>query len=125
MKSIILFSFLLTASFAACNGPQNTRNFIPGTYVNYAEGEFSVAYDTLIIQPLSGKKGTYRILRKSAYRRIEHNRLQPVVHKKEEWTGLYNDETKSMQETRHGRVITFYPEARRLMVEKREYEKID
>lgn len=125
MKKILLLSILATGGLAACNQPADTRQFIPGIYVNYAEGEFSVAYDTLIIQPLDAKQGTYRILRKSAYRRIEGNQLQPVVHKKEEWTALYNEETKSMQETRHGKVITFYPEARRLMVEKREYQKID
>lgn len=125
MKRILLFYFLAAGGLAACNQSSDTEKFIPGTYVNYAEGEFSVAYDTLIIHPHPQQTDTYQILRKSAYQRIEADRLQPKVHKKDEWTAIYNAETGSMQETRHGKVITFDPKAGTLMVEKREYQKVD
>lgn len=125
MKRILLFFLLAAGGLAACNQSSDIQKFIPGTYVNYAEGEFSIAYDTLVIQADPQQKGTYRIQRKSAYQRIEGDSLQPKVHKKENWTARYNAETGSMQETRHGKVITFYPKDGILKVEKREYQKID
>lgn len=122
-KSIILFGICM-AFLAACNNSNDTRSFIPGTYVNHAEGEYSVAYDTLIIQPMSEGDGTYRIYRKTAYQRIDNNKLMKVKYENEQWTALYNDETKSMQETKKGKIITFFPDANRLLVNNREYQKI-
>lgn len=122
------FAFILLAALAsilaACHHSVDTYSFIPGTYVNHAEGEFSIAYDTLIIQPLSDQNSSYRILRKTGYQRIENNRPQAMQRETEEWMALYNDATKSMQETKRGKIITFYPEANRLMVGKREYLKL-
>ncbi|MGK6353169.1 hypothetical protein [Parapedobacter sp. DT-150] len=126
MKTRMLTMLLAAATMlAACNtGADRTRDFIPGTYTDHAEGEYSVAYDTLIIQPLDGKTATYRIYRKTGYRRIESGRLLPPERKTEEWTAVYNPETKSMQETRRGRTITIYPDAGRILVERREYVKL-
>ena len=110
--------------FVACNSETNTRAFIPGTYVNHAEGEYSIAYDTLIIQLMSEENGTYRIYRKTAYQRIDNSKLMEVQHENEQWTALYNDQTKFMQETKKGKIITFYPNANRLLVGNREYQKV-
>ena len=127
MTKTQLFSLAVCAAsvLIGCRqGHNKTIDFIPGTYTNHAEGEYSVAYDTLIIQPLDGKSATYRIYRKTGYRRIEGGKLLPPEHKTEEWTAMYNPETKSMQETKKGRMITVYPDAGRILVERREYKKI-
>jgi outer membrane lipopolysaccharide assembly protein LptE/RlpB len=125
MKTLaIILLAAMTSILAACNHSVDTYSFIPGTYVNHAEGEFSIAYDTLIIQPMSDQNASYRILRKTGFRRVENNHPQVLQRESEEWVALYNDATKSMQETKRGKVITFYPDANRLMVGKREYQKI-
>jgi hypothetical protein len=125
MKKLAILISMCATVFAACNNSKtDTRSFIPGTYVNHAEGEYSVAYDTLIIQPMSEESGTYRIYRKTAFQRIENSKLMKVERENEQWTALYNDQTKSMQETKKGKIITFYPEANRLLVGNREYQKI-
>lgn len=104
MKTRLLSIALAATMLGACNpGADRTRDFTPGTYTNHAEGEYSVAYDTLIIQPLDGESATYRIYRKNGYRRIENGKLLQPERKAEEWTAVYNPETKSMQETRQGR----------------------
>lgn len=125
MKTKIILMALISALLMACNGgATDARSFIPGTYVNYAEGEYSIAYDTLIIQPMSEQNSTYRIYRKTAYQRKENGKLMNLQRENEQWVALYNEETKSMQETKRGKMITVYPDAGRILVANREYTKL-
>lgn len=126
MKTKIILIALVSSLLMACRGGgvTDTRSFIPGTYVNYAEGEYSLAYDTLIIQPMSEQNSSYRIYRKTAFQRKVNGKLTPLQHESEEWVALYNEETKSMQEVKRGKIITIYPDANRILVVNREYTKI-
>ncbi len=126
MKTKIILTALISTLLMACGGggATDTRSFIPGTYVNYAEGEFSLAYDTLIIQPMSEQNSSYRIYRKTAYQKRENGKLMPMQRESEEWVALYNEETKSMQEVKRGKIITIYPDANRILVVNREYTKL-
>ncbi|MES2650537.1 MAG: hypothetical protein V4663_02300 [Bacteroidota bacterium] len=126
MKTKIILIALISALLMACRGDggTDTRSFIPGTYVNYAEGEYSIAYDTLIIQPMSEQNSSYRIYRKTAYQRKENGKLMKLRRESEEWITLYNEETKSMQEVKRGKIITIYPDANRILVVNREYTKL-
>ena len=126
MKIKIILIAITSALLMACKGggATDTRSFIPGTYVNYAEGEYSIAYDTLIIQPMSEQNSSYRIYRKTAYQRRESGKLMKLPRENEQWTALYNDQTKSMQENKYGKVITIYPDANRILVGNREYTKL-
>jgi len=125
MKTRIILTALISSLLMACGGgATDTRSFIPGTYVNYAEGEYSIAYDTLIIQPMSEQNSSYRIYRKTAYQRKENGKLLKMQRESEEWVALYNEETKSMQEVKRGKIITIYPDAGRILVANREYTKL-
>lgn len=126
MKIKIILMAITAALLLACSGGgvTDTRSFIPGTYVNYAEGDYSVAYDTLIIQPMSEQNSSYRIYRKTAYQRKENGKLLKMLRENEQWVALYNEETKSMQEVKRGKIITIYPDAGRILVANREYTKL-
>ncbi len=126
MKIKIILMAITATLLMACRGGgvTDTRSFIPGTYVNYAEGDYSVAYDTLIIQPMSEQNSSYRIYRKTAYQRKENGKLMKLQRENEQWVALYNEETKSMQEVKRGKIITIYPDAGRILVANREYTKL-
>lgn len=127
MKIKVILITIATTLLMACRGggATDTRSFIPGTYVNYAEGEYSVAYDTLIIQCMSEQNSSYRIYRKTAYQRRENGKLLKLQRENEQWTAVYNDQTKSMQENKYDKVITIYPDANRILVGNREYTKLN
>ncbi|MGH2622498.1 MAG: hypothetical protein ACRDE7_02440 [Sphingobacterium sp.] len=64
MKHNILLLAIVAVMMAACNSDK-IRSFIPGTYVNSAGGEYSVADDTLVIE--SAESNNYNIHRKTGF----------------------------------------------------------
>ena len=119
MKKSILIA-LLAIILAACNADK-TREFIPGTYINTAEGEYSIAHDTLVIEP--SESNSFYIQRKTGFRIIRDGKPGKLEYETEKWNTLYDEATKSLSETRKGKLITFYPDGNKLMVGKREYKK--
>lgn len=119
MKKSILIA-LLAIILAACNADK-TREFIPGTYINTAEGEYSIAHDTLVIEP--SESNSFYIQRKTGFRIIRDGKPGKLEYETEKWNTLYDETTKSLSETRKGKLITFYPDGNKLMVGKREYKK--
>lgn len=106
----------------ACTTDQ-TRAFIPGTYVNSAGGQYSVADDTLVIEPAGSNN--YFIHRKTGFNIIRDGKQRKREYETEQWQAIYDNGTKSLTETRQGKVITFYPGSNSLRVETREYHKIN
>lgn len=122
MKHLLILSSLLIGFIAACN-TNRTRDYIPGTYINHAESEYSIADDTLVIEQL--EKNHYIIYRKTGFKRLEAGKLGRPEYDTEEWQALYDEATSSLHEVSKGKFITFYPDANKLMVGKREYRKIN
>lgn len=120
MKNPILL-LLLIVTFIACN-TDKTKDFIPGTYVNAASGEYSAANDTLIIEAAAGNN--YLILRKTGFHRITGGKAGKREYESEQWNATYDSDSRSLTEIRKGKLITFYPESGKLMVGKREYQKV-
>lgn len=123
MKVNIFFLTVCATIFVACNSDKSIHSFIPGTYVNQSEGEYSVANDTLVIE--ASESNNYIIHRKTGFRRITDGKPGRLENETEEWNALYDEGTKSLTETKKGKLITFYPEANKLLVGKREYKKLD
>lgn len=121
MKNLIILSTIAVMFIAAC-GTDKTREFIPGTYVNTAKSEYSIANDTLVIEP--AESNNFFIYRKTGFRRINSGIVGKLEFEIEKWNALYDDGTKSLKEIRKGKLITFYPEANKLKVGEREYQKI-
>lgn len=101
------------------------KDFIPGTYVDSASSEYSVAFDTLIIELSEKESNNYLIHRKTGFRRIDDGKPGKDQYETDEWVAVYDPDTGVLNETATGKTITFYPEANRLRVVKREYQKID
>ncbi len=122
MKTSIILIALVTILMAACTSDK-TLSFIPGTYVNSAGGEYSVADDTLYIEP--SESNNYVIHRKTGFNVINDGKKGKRQFETEQWNAIYDEATKAMTETRKGKIITFSPESNTLKVGKREYQKIN
>jgi len=123
MKKLAMLCAVMVMLITACNQTTDTRSYIPGVYVNHSQGEYSLASDTLVIQ--ASESNNYFIHRKTGFRRITDGKPGKREYEIEEWNALYDEGTKSLTESRKGKLITFYPEANKLFVGKRAYKKIN
>ncbi|HVW94398.1 MAG TPA: hypothetical protein VHA56_00350 [Mucilaginibacter sp.] len=79
---------------AACH----SRELSPGTYVNHAESDFSVADDTLIIQ------ADRRVIRHTGY----YRKTDKVPHHLDRsFTGVWDGEKQTLTISKTGAVIQF------------------
>lgn len=124
MKNLIILIVATAILLSACT-TDKVRSFIPGTYINNASGEYSTVYDTLVIRQSETESNNYIIHRSTGFRRINNGKPAKPEYETEKWAAIYNETSKVLNETRKGKVITFYPETNRLMVGKREYRKIN
>jgi hypothetical protein len=104
---------------------ERTQRTLVGTYVNYAEGQYSVAYDTLLVQALDAGSNAYRIYRNTAFRRIESGKLQKLERRNHQWTAVYDETTGTMLESQKGRVLSVYPDSGVIVIGSREYRKVE
>lgn len=121
MKTLFYLCAIAVLFVTACN-TDKTREFIPGTYVNSAGSEYSVANDTLVIKP--AESNNYSIQRKTGFNVITDGKKGKRQYETEQWNAIYDEGTKTLTETRKGKLITFYPETGTLKVGKREYTKL-
>lgn len=121
MKSLIMLCLVAVLFAAACT-TDKTRSFIPGTYVNSAGGEYSVADDTLFIEP--SESNNFFIHRRTGFNLIRDGKKGKRQYETEQWNAIYDEATKSLTVTRSGKIITFYPETGALKVGRREYKKL-
>ena len=73
MKTLFYLGVAAVLFVTACTNDK-TREFIPGIYVNSAGGEFSVADDTLIIEP--AESNNYSIQRKTGFNVITEGKKE-------------------------------------------------
>jgi hypothetical protein len=126
MKTIT--AILLVGGLVACqpyfSDETKIKAFLPGTYVNIAEGEFSKAVDTLLIQKEGLDGNTYSIIRKVSFQRIKQGILQAKEYQSEHWIGIYDEKDKVLHETKRGRTLSYVPEESKLYLGNTEYEKV-
>ena len=63
-----IFSFLMMA----CS--DKAKSSLPGTYINQSAGEYSRAFDTLVITPDEGN--SYSIERRVSFQRFRHGKFE-------------------------------------------------
>jgi len=123
MKAIkFLLGLCLGFALAGCSSDK-VRDFMPGTYVNEAGGEFSVASDTLKVELVEGNN--YRVLRRTGYNLIRDGRVGKREFGAEVWSCAYSPDTKILTELKKGKMISFYPDSGILKVGRRIYKKIN
>ncbi len=120
--SFILLAIIITACIA-CNSKSNSDS-ITGTFINYSKGEYSIAFDTLIITPLNQSGNNYQIERRTGYQKIRNGITQPKEYKVEKWQSTWNEENQKLSETEYGRQITSGKDGRTLTLKSTEYKKI-
>lgn len=119
---IILLPFSL---LVACGNHRQVIDFIPGTYVNVARSEYSIANDTLTISPVENTPGSYLILRNTGFRRIVEGKLLPAEQKLRNLNGLWNEQKQVLEILQNGVVVTFQPAQHKLRIQNSEYAKLN
>ena len=101
------------------------RAFIPGTYARFSDHEMRTEYDTLKIEVISETGNNYGLIRSSSFQRKLDGKEFPWEYTKEEWTAVYDENKRVLNETRKGKVISFVPEKSVLLVGTTEYKKLN
>jgi len=123
MKKLV-FIFLLPLVLAACGGKsKQVQDFIPGTYVNAANGEFGLAKDTLVITPLDELR--YLLVRRTAFRAVRRGRLLPEHRTVKQFECVYDPVKHELSEPQSGRVFRFDPDKRVLLIRQAVYRKLN
>lgn len=121
-KFQLLLVLVLALFIAGCS--VGVEGNIPGTYVNKASSEFSIAYDTLVVE--HDKDLNYLIQRKTGFQLIdEKGRVGKLQFEREEWKAVYDPGSQSMTENRKGRVISFDIKQGLLILENSRYKRIN
>ncbi|PWS26186.1 hypothetical protein DHW03_15435 [Pedobacter yonginense] len=121
MKTLkTMFMALTVAGLAACHADQS-RDFISGTFVSSAIGEFSKADDTLIIE--SAASNNFLLHRRTGYNLIREGVTGKRQYEREEWQAVYDESTKTLSEIKKGKLITVYPDSGYIRIGKRKYIK--
>ncbi|SMD01402.1 hypothetical protein [Pedobacter nyackensis] len=126
MKSFSKIQFFIMAIaailFNACNN--GNQPSLDGTYINHAEGEFSIADDTLEVEHVQQRH--YLIHRKTGFRiKNEAGKPGKLQQESEEWKAEYDIGSMSMTENKKARVISFDPDKGVLMLENSKYQRIN
>ena len=125
MKKYLLISGILTLLLACeSNKSDVIREFIPGIYARFSDHEMRKEYDTIKIDVISETGNNYSLKRSSSFQRKLDGKEFPWEYTKEEWTAVYDENKRVLNETRKGKVISFVPEKRILLVGTTEYKKL-
>jgi hypothetical protein len=117
LAAIVLF-------MAACQSKTTqTQNFLPGTYVNFAKGEYALANDTLVITLVNDNN--YLITRKTTYQAIRDGKLLPKHHQVQQLNAVYDTQKQELDETNTGKIFRFNPEKRTLLINQAIYRKFN
>lgn len=121
MKTRIYLLLVVVLFSMACQ-QKKTKDFIPGVYVNHSKGSYSVADDTLVIRLV--QDANYEIQRRTGFNRVVDGKPGKREHERESWSGLYDTSTGVLNESRYGKVLSFFPDSGLLRVNNRVYKKI-
>lgn len=116
----LLAAFLLFS----CQSGQNdqVKDFIPGEYVRHVSDEFSRGSDTIELRQLEGN--SYEIVKRSGIIRIRNKQEMPFEYKTDTSSGIFNQNDGVINEQRKGKILSFVPEEKRLLVGGSSYQKI-
>lgn len=126
MKLILVCCMMLIAFalvwFAASKlfKREKIENWITGVYIRLVSNDFSKGADTLTITQQTANQ--FRIKRRMGFQRIMEGKVFEPEYKSEEWTGIYNEQTKQVLEQQHGKVLSFKKD--KMWVGTSEYKKL-
>ena len=103
---------------------EEVKDFIPGTYVRFATGEYSKAWDTLRIQAYDPSQNMYVIEQCVGFQRMVDAKLQPREYLHKKHTAVLDEQIHQLQDRKTGRYYTFSPERGTVLAGSVEYIKI-
>ena len=124
MRTAIKMMLLPISLWMACNNKQQVRDFIPGTYVNQAQSQYSIASDTLLLIRDEHSDNLYQIVRGTGFQRIKEGKLQPKEYKVKTLSGIWDEAKQTLQVTQDGSILVFQPDAQTLTVGSAIYHKL-
>lgn len=100
MKTTMLI-LLVTVIISGCNtsGKDEITEFIPGTYVRNEQNEFGKEFDTLVITIQNPAAKEFKIQNRWHYIRQVEGEANVPEYKVKETSGIYNAETKLLEES--------------------------
>lgn len=119
---ISIYVLLWLLLFGTACKQKKTEHFIPGMYVNHSKGSYSMADDTLVVSLVQANN--YQILRRTGFNQVVDGKPGKREHETETWNGLLDAEMGVINESRYGKVISFFPDSGLLRVNNRTYKKI-
>lgn len=95
---IIILSATLIISGCSTSSKDETMEFIPGTYVRAGQNEFGKEFDTLVISVQNPFAKEFNIQNRWHYIRQVEGEANVPEYKVKETSGIYNTETKLLEE---------------------------
>jgi len=106
-----------------CNGDREKTDWMPGTYVDHAGGEFSVADDTLVVRAMGGIH--YRIDRRTGFNLLRDGKKGERQYETEQWQAIAEREPGLLREQHYGKLLVFDRDSAALWVGRRKYVKLE
>jgi hypothetical protein len=104
MKKLRLLAVVAGATLIlACNA--KTDSAVSGIYVTAFKNEYTIANDTLIIEAYNLETGTYKVERRSGFKRVRDGKVLPKEFKRENWTATFDKDRQVLQETQLGKQL--------------------
>jgi hypothetical protein len=125
MTKRILYTLLTANILLSCTSAHSGKEQVEGTYVNHFENEFSKAQDTVTINAYNKEAGTYFVIHRTAYQRINNGHPGTRQFKEERSIGVWNDRTKQLTEQRRGRIYSFPSTGDELLLGSSRYQKVE
>lgn len=123
MKTIKLVILICCAAIVtACNNSKNPA--LSGIYVNQSQSEYSIAYDTLIIDALNLAAKTYNIESRTGFQKIRNGQKLSMQFKTETWQAVWNSAQQMLSEGEYGRQIHLSPDTPGIYIKKTLFRKI-
>ncbi len=100
MKLINLLTAIGSILLSGCSSLEKdaTIDFIPGTYIRTEQNEFGKEFDTLIISVQNPAAKEFKIQNRWHYIRQVEGEANVPEYKVKETSGIYNTETKLLEE---------------------------
>ncbi len=104
------FLLFIASLLIAAGCKSGTSSTVSGIYVTSFKQEFSIGFDTLIIEAYNLAAGTYQIKRHSGYHPIRDGKILSKEYKQRSWMATFDQDKQVLQETAFGQQIYLDPD---------------
>lgn len=118
----LLFLICGAGLLAGCGKSKNPA--LSGVYVNQSQSEYSIAFDTLVIDAVNLTDKTYSVTSRAGFQKIRNGLKQPMQYKAETWQAVWSSDQQILSEGEYGRQIRLSPDTPGVFMKKTLFRKI-